>query len=67
MKHELNEAPGSKQLRVSMLVWNYLQQCAAPFETPDCVLRRALGLPARNKGVKSESGKSGPRKTKKAA
>lgn len=63
----MKEAPGSKQIRISMLVLGFLEGKAQPFESHDSVLRRVLGLPARNQGVKDESSKSGSRKTKRAA
>lgn len=63
----MKEDHGSKQIRISMLVLRFLSERAEPFESHDSVLRRVLGLPARNKGVKDESAKSGSRKVKRAA
>lgn len=66
MKKELVEEKGSKQIRVSMAVWNHIIANAKPFETADSILRRVLSLPERKKGVSNESPKSKPRRSKKA-
>jgi negative regulator of replication initiation len=58
---------GSKQVRVSELVFAHIEKHANPLkDTVDSVLRRLLKLPAKV-GVKRETGKSRPKKTNRAA